>query len=79
MPYTIRRLLPLSPPLKKSWNIILYIQEEECDDNFNKKCFIEYKKVANNEKIQFCHTPLICDGEGPGANAINSNELVYSS
>jgi len=27
--------------------------------------FIEYKKVAFEEPIQFCHTPLICEGEGP--------------
>jgi len=40
-------------------------QEEECEENFVKNCFIEYKKVASEEKIQFCNTPLICDGEGP--------------
>ncbi len=40
-------------------------QEEECDENFKKSCFIEYKKVAFEEPIRFCHTPLICEGEGP--------------
>jgi len=40
-------------------------QEEECDENFKKSCFIEYKKVAFEEPIKFCHTPLICEGEGP--------------
>ena len=40
-------------------------QEEECEENFVKKCFIEYKKVATNEKVTFCHTPLVCEGEGP--------------
>jgi len=40
-------------------------QEEECEENFIKNCFIEYKKVASDEKVQFCNTPLICDGEGP--------------
>ena len=40
-------------------------QEEECEENFVKNCFIEYKKVASEEKIQFCNTPLICEGEGP--------------
>merc|ERR1711974_566076 len=40
-------------------------QEEECEENFIKSCFIEYKKVASDEQIQFCNTPLICDGEGP--------------
>jgi len=40
-------------------------QEEECEENFIKNCFIDYKKVASDEKVEFCHTPLICDGEGP--------------
>lgn len=40
-------------------------QEEECEENFIKNCFIEYKKVASDEKIKFCHTPLVCQGEGP--------------
>ena len=40
-------------------------QEEECDENFKKSCFIEYKKVAFEEPVRFCHTPLICEGEGP--------------
>merc|ERR1712226_1259090 len=33
--------------------------------SLSKSCFIEYKKVASDEKVQFCNTPLICDGEGP--------------
>merc|ERR1711970_780791 len=40
-------------------------QEEECEENFIKSCFIDYRKIASEEKIEFCHTPLICDGEGP--------------
>ena len=40
-------------------------QEEECDETFTKSCFIEYKKAASEEKVKFCHTPLICEGEGP--------------
>jgi len=40
-------------------------QEEECEENFIKSCFIEYKKTASEEKIDFCNTPLICEGEGP--------------
>merc|ERR1711936_907537 len=39
-------------------------QEEECEENFIKKCFIDYRKMASEEKIEFCHTPLICDGPG---------------
>jgi len=40
-------------------------QEEECEENFIKSCFIDYKKVASDETIKFCNTPLICEGEGP--------------
>jgi len=40
-------------------------QEEECEENFIKNCFIEYKKIAFDENIKFCHTPLICQGDGP--------------
>jgi len=40
-------------------------QEEECEENFKKSCFIEYKNVAFDEEVKFCHTPLICEGEGP--------------
>merc|ERR1712241_161874 len=39
-------------------------QEEECEETFTKSCFIEYKKHAEEETIKFCHTPLICEGEG---------------
>ena len=40
-------------------------QEEECEENYIKNCFIEYKKVASKEQVEFCHTPLVCEGEGP--------------
>merc|ERR1712033_89592 len=40
-------------------------QEEECEENFIKNCFIDYRKIASTETVQFCNTPLICDGEGP--------------
>lgn len=40
-------------------------QEEVCEENFIKECFIEYKKQASEEKVEFCHTPLVCEGEGP--------------
>lgn len=40
-------------------------QEEECEENFKKSCFIEYRKVASPEKVRFCHTPLIFEGTGP--------------
>lgn len=40
-------------------------QEEECEENFVKNCFIEYKKVASDEVITFCHTPILLKGGGP--------------
>lgn len=42
-------------------------QEEKCEENFKKSCFIEYKKQAADEPVQFCFTPLVknCDIPGP--------------
>ena len=42
-------------------------QEEECEENYRKKCYIEFKNVASQEKVQFCFTPLVrnCDLPGP--------------
>ena len=37
------------------------VQEEECSENFQKDCFIEYKKVAMNETVQVYHTPTVKD------------------
>ncbi len=51
---------------QKIVTLLRHFQEEECEENFVKECFIEYKKVAEEEKIKFCHTPLVCEGEGPG-------------
>jgi hypothetical protein len=31
-------------------------------------------KVASDEKIRFCHTPLVCDGEGPGQGGLSGME-----
>ena len=39
-------------------------QKQECVDSFVKKCFISLKKVASQENIEVCNTPLVCDGEG---------------
>ena len=39
-------------------------QEEDCEENFVKSCFIEYKKVASEEAVTFCHTPIILEGDG---------------
>ena len=42
-------------------------QEEDCEENFRKSCFIEYEKIAFNETVQICRTPLVkdCDVQGP--------------
>ena len=39
-------------------------QEEECNENFRKNCFIEYKTIASEESVTFCHTPIILEGDG---------------
>ena len=42
-------------------------QEEKCEENFKKSCYIEYKKQAGDEIVDFCFTPLVrnCDIPGP--------------
>jgi len=42
-------------------------QEEDCEENFRKNCFINYEKIAFNETVQVCRTPLVkdCDVQGP--------------
>merc|ERR1712025_9948 len=42
-------------------------QEEECEENFRKSCFIEYEQIAFNETVEICRTPLVknCDAQGP--------------
>ena len=41
-------------------------QEEECEEQFKKNCFIEFKNKASQEKVQFCITPLVKDCDNPG-------------
>merc|ERR1711962_212776 len=42
-------------------------QEEECEENFRKSCFIAYEQIAFNETATVCRTPLVkdCDVQGP--------------
>merc|ERR1712037_812820 len=42
-------------------------QEEDCEENFRKSCFIEYEQIAFNETAEICRTPLVkdCDIQGP--------------
>ena len=39
-------------------------QEEECEENFRKTCFIEYEKTARNETVNVCREPLVKNCEG---------------
>merc|ERR1719237_2063783 len=32
-------------------------QEEDCEENFRKSCFIEYEQIAFNETATVCRTP----------------------
>jgi len=45
-------------------------QEEECEENFVKKCFIEYSKTAHNVTARLCRTPLVKDCEGSGGDVV---------
>ena len=36
-------------------------QEEDCEENYRKNCFIEYEQIAFNETVQVCRTPLAKD------------------
>jgi hypothetical protein len=42
------------------------LQEEECQENFVKKCFIQYGKTAQNVTVTVCRTPLVKDCDLPG-------------
>ena len=42
-----------------NWNILFVFQEEECEENYVKKCFIEYSKTAVNVTSKVCRTPLV--------------------
>ena len=48
-------------------------QQEECDENFRKNCFIEYKKVAVNEKVRKCTTPLEYVESGTGCKKVTQS------
>ena len=48
-------------------------QQEECNENFRKNCFIEYKKVAAQEKVRKCHTPLTYEETGEGCKKVTQS------
>ena len=41
--------------------------EEKCDEHFNKKCTISFKKSPTSEMVRKCYTPTrkVCNGQGP--------------
>merc|ERR1712241_581066 len=41
-------------------------QEEECEENYRKNCFIDYDKIAFNQTVNVCRTPLVKDCDVPG-------------
>ena len=41
-------------------------QEEECNENYVKNCFIEYSLSAANVTVDVCRTPLVKDCEKEG-------------
>merc|ERR1711973_617303 len=52
---------------KRCIDKVLMVEEIECEENFRKSCFIEYEKIAFNETVKVCRTPLVkdCDVKGP--------------
>ena len=48
-------------------------QEEDCEENFRKNCFIEYKKVAVEETVQKCNTPLTYEETGEGCKKVTQS------
>ena len=46
--------------------MLFLLQEEECEENYVKKCFIQYGKTAQNVTVNICRTPLVkdCDIDG---------------
>ena len=52
--------------VKLAWFDAFLLQEEECEENYVKKCFIQYGKTAQNVTVNICRTPLVkdCDIEG---------------
>merc|ERR1711879_447149 len=48
-------------------------QEEDCEENFRKNCFIEYKKVAIEETVQKCNTPLTYEPSGEGCKKVTQS------
>ena len=44
---------------QQNCDMVIVSQEEECEENYVKKCFIEYSKTAVNVTSKVCRTPLV--------------------
>ena len=51
-------------------------QEEDCNENFVKNCFIEYSKTAQNITVTVCRTPLVKDCDVAGEEVKASKDLT---
>ena len=49
----------------------LLLQEEDCQENYIKNCFIEYGQTAQNVTVTVCRTPLVKDCDKPGEEVLN--------
>ena len=54
-------------------------QEEECEENFKKDCFIESSKFAYETVVEICKVPLVkdCDVEGRVLLLLSQNLLSF--
>ena len=60
------------------------LQEEDCQENYIKNCFIEYGQTAQNVTVTVCRTPLVKDCDKPGeevatklTNILHERFLAY--
>ena len=49
-------------------------QEEKCDENYVKDCFIKYEKAAVNATTKVCRKPLVRDCDVGSSEEICSTE-----
>ena len=55
-------------------------QEEDCDENYIKNCYIEYKTMAFDTPVKICNQKLVRNCDKPGikeANEINHNDHMH--
>ena len=57
---------------------LLLFQEEECEENYVKKCFIQYGKTAQNVTVNICRTPLVKDCDIDGEEVTGLSPLMLN-